>query len=66
MPRSLNRNRSSAPEPATREEKLSLLAVCLFGGGDASSGNLKYFLENLGIDRSRTLEILREAVETGW
>lgn len=65
MPRSLNRNRSSAPEPATREEKLSLLAVCLFGGGDASSGNLKYFLENLGIDRSRTLEILREAVETG-
>ena len=66
VPRSLNRRQPSAPNPATREEMLSLLAVCLFGGGEHSSGNLQLLLDNLGIARPRTLEILWKAIDNGW
>lgn len=64
--RSNHRKEPSIPEPATREEMLSLLAVTLCGGGEYSPGLLQYRLENLGMSRVRAREILREAVEKGW
>ena len=64
--RSKNRKGPSLPEPATREEMLSLLAVTLCGGGEYSSSLLQYRLENLSISRVRAREILQEAVEKGW
>ena len=64
--RSKNRKEPSLPDPATREEMLSLLAVTLCGGGEYSSSLLQYRLENLSISRVRAREILQEAVEKGW